>query len=589
MGKSLSTSFHILLLLTLLLILPFLIVISQREIAHRRSRAAALPGQAEYTFSPARVNVPQGQQSQSLTLRLDTAGARVNFAKAVITFDRAKLNLASSVTPILTTGRMIENTSVSAANLNGRIVFTWGVNPGTVAPGSSVFNFASIPFTVVSTQTNDPTQVRVDLAASQVVNSSEVDLAEIYQPANLTLNYLPAATGTPTPTPRSMPTPTSAPGGSVTLYSIADTDVRADLPDTNFGARANNTADGGPIRISYIKFDLAALAGRTLTNARFRIYITDPSAGTENVKGVANTSWSETTLTYNSRSSFPLGSTIATLSNTQTGAWQDVDVTSFVQGKQGQLVAFGIDTGSDDGIFFNAKEAVNDPQLVVQYGGGTGPTPTMAPTSAVTSTPRPTATPTVTPRPTATPSPRPTGGVTLTPSPVPTSPPSACSFDNLNAVPGTVQMENYTCGGQATDQYNKNTGAYYDNSSGNSGGAYRTNEWVDIEAIPSTTNQYNLGWTRSGEWIKYKFSVSSPGIYNLTARLASNATSGRFRVQVDGVDISGQKVVPYTGGWYVFTNVPVGSVNISTSGVHEMVLNIEGSYGNYDYINFVRQ
>src|SRR3954470_24883663 len=101
----------------------------------------------------------------------------------------------------------------------------------------------------------------------------------------------------------------------------------------------------------------------------------------------------------------------------------------------------------------------------------------------------------------------------------------------ITAIPGTVQIENFNTGGQAV--------AYNDIDTTNNGGQYRTTEGVDIEATTDTGAGYNVGWTATGEWLKYTVNVQTTGSYTLNFRTAANATGGTFHLEVDGVNVTG--------------------------------------------------
>jgi endonuclease/exonuclease/phosphatase family metal-dependent hydrolase len=143
------------------------------------------------------------------------------------------------------------------------------------------------------------------------------------------------------------------------------------------------------------------------------------------------------------------------------------------------------------------------------------------------------------------------------------------------AVPGTVQSEDFDLGGQSV--------GYYDNSSGNSGGKYRSTD-VDIE---SGGSGYNVGWVGAGEWLNYTVNVASSGTYTLTARVASNGSGGTFYVEFGGSNKTGTMTVPNTGGWQTYKDVSV-SVSLS-AGVQVMRVRMSGNggtgaVGNFDYI-----
>ncbi len=112
-------------------------------------------------------------------------------------------------------------------------------------------------------------------------------------------------------------------------------------------------------------------------------------------------------------------------------------------------------------------------------------------------------------------------------------------------LPGIIEAENYDLGGAGQ--------AYSDVSPGNSGGAYRTQEAVDIE--PTSGGGYNLGYVQAGEWLEYTVSVASSGNYTLAARVATNViTVNEFRLENASQALCSIRV-PFTGGWQQWSSV----------------------------------
>lgn len=126
-------------------------------------------------------------------------------------------------------------------------------------------------------------------------------------------------------------------------------------------------------------------------------------------------------------------------------------------------------------------------------------------------------------------------------------------------IPGTIQVENFDNGGQNV--------AYYDVSTGNSGGYYRTTESVDIAATTSEGTAY-IGWTDPGEWLKYSVNVLATGTYTLQARVAAMNAASSFRVEMDGVTI-GTFTVPNTGGYEIWQSVTATNIAL-TAGTKTM-------------------
>lgn len=162
--------------------------------------------------------------------------------------------------------------------------------------------------------------------------------------------------GGPTPTP----TPTS-----VTLYPTADALVSSEpsSKSKNFGTSTTLSVDGLPVSLSYMKFNLTSLAGRSVTNATLRIRVTNGSTSTQVLKQTSN-SWTETGITYNNRPS--LGASITSVTSTTAGTWKDINITAFVNSTKGTTASFGIDsTGADDVIFSSRDSSVDRPHVIV--------------------------------------------------------------------------------------------------------------------------------------------------------------------------------------------------------------------------------
>jgi len=125
------------------------------------------------------------------------------------------------------------------------------------------------------------------------------------------------------------------------------------------------------------------------------MFVTNASTGTQNIKSVADNSWTEGEINYNNRPA--KGATITTfIPNVALNSWMEVNITSAVAANAGSLMSLAIDTASSDGYHFNSKEApTNRLELLVSWAGagGTGtptPTATPGPTPTVTPTPGPT-------------------------------------------------------------------------------------------------------------------------------------------------------------------------------------------------------
>ena len=132
------------------------------------------------------------------------------------------------------------------------------------------------------------------------------------------------------------------------------------------------------------------------------------------------------------------------------------------------------------------------------------------------------------------------------------------------SIPGTIEAEDYDLGGEGD--------AYHDVDAGNNGPAsYRTDD-VDHEVC--SEGGYNVGWTATGEWLKYTVNVASNGSYTITARVASAVATGAFHIEIGGVDVTGPVAVGSTGGWQAWQD---RSAVVSLSAGQQVIkLVIEG-------------
>jgi hypothetical protein len=165
-------------------------------------------------------------------------------------------------------------------------------------------------------------------------------------------------------------------------------------------------------------------------------------------------------------------------------------------------------------------------------------------------------------------------GVTVT---VANSVPTTQPYSGAPAsVPGTIEAENFDNGG--------NNVGYKDNVSGNSGGAYRTAESVDIIAsTDSLGGGYVVNNFETGEWLNYTISVASAGSYDIDLRASSAMTNSSFRLLVDGTDVSGVVTVPNTGGWSNFQWVGKKGVQLP-AGTHVLRIVSSQQYFNLNSI-----
>ena len=144
------------------------------------------------------------------------------------------------------------------------------------------------------------------------------------------------------------------------------------------------------------------------------------------------------------------------------------------------------------------------------------------------------------------------------------------------ALPGTIEAELFDKGTDGT--------GYKDNEVANRGNAkFRTDEGVDIE----TGNGGNVvGYTVAGEWLLYTVNVAKAQVFNWTATVSSEATSGAFSIYMGTTNITGKIQVPQTSSWATFTQLSGRTTVALPAGISQLKLAIEGANFNIDKFSF---
>jgi PhoD-like phosphatase./Calcineurin-like phosphoesterase. len=145
--------------------------------------------------------------------------------------------------------------------------------------------------------------------------------------------------------------------------------------------------DGSPIKRSYLRFVVSGVGGGAVQSAMLRIYANSANTTGFAVHSVADTTWTESGITYTN--SPAVGNVLNNSKPFNAGAWVAVDITSYI--KSDGTYNLEIDTTNTTNTSLGSREAVaNAPQLVVTLAGSTS-TPTLVSTSTATKTPTATA------------------------------------------------------------------------------------------------------------------------------------------------------------------------------------------------------
>ena len=92
---------------------------------------------------------------------------------------------------------------------------------------------------------------------------------------------------------------TPAPSSVLTFTPTADTYVQSDKATSNFGSATTISTDNSPIKHMLLKFAVSGVGSRSISSVKLRLYCIDPSSFGGNFRRVADTSWSEFGVTWN--------------------------------------------------------------------------------------------------------------------------------------------------------------------------------------------------------------------------------------------------------------------------------------------------
>lgn len=140
-----------------------------------------------------------------------------------------------------------------------------------------------------------------------------------------------------------------------------------------------------------------------------------------------------------------------------------------------------------------------------------------------------------------------------------------------SAVPGRIEVEDF-------DRNPLGPGlgfAYHDTTIGNSGGAYRVGEAVDISPTTDSHGVFEVNGTTRTEWLAYTVSVAATGLYALSVRVANAGGEGAFHFEMDGKPITEILTIPEADQWTHWQTISVPRVWLE-QGQHVLYLVIDG-------------
>jgi hypothetical protein len=118
----------------------------------------------------------------------------------------------------------------------------------------------------------------------------------------------------------------------------------------------------GDGRTAYLKFDLSAVSPGSVDGAQLRLFVEQETALAVEIRAVADTSWSEDTLTHQNRPA--TGEIVTTVRPDRTG-FVDIDLTSFVAVRSGSLVTLALVAPDAADLRISSTEGPHAPTLVI--------------------------------------------------------------------------------------------------------------------------------------------------------------------------------------------------------------------------------
>jgi chitodextrinase len=155
---------------------------------------------------------------------------------------------------------------------------------------------------------------------------------------------------------------TPAMPSSLTFTVGADTYVNSGSPTSNYGTVNIWRVDGSPVLQAFLRFTVQGLEGYPVQHAYLHVYAETKSNIGINALTVADNSWDENTVNYNTAPT--LGNLLGASGSFTSGSWVTFDVSQYITGEG--TYSFGITTPGSSTLKFASKESgVNMAQLII--------------------------------------------------------------------------------------------------------------------------------------------------------------------------------------------------------------------------------
>lgn len=163
---------------------------------------------------------------------------------------------------------------------------------------------------------------------------------------------------------------------TLTFSPVADTYVEATSPNTNFNTDAELRTDASPLRIIYVRFAVAGVAGRIVQQARLRLGVSTVSDSGGTIHRITNGTWNESTVNWNTKPAVD-GPGLQTLDAVTLGQVVEFNLDATVTGDGSY--DFAIDTASTKAVGYNSMAATSGqkPQLILTVASSQTPSVTI--------------------------------------------------------------------------------------------------------------------------------------------------------------------------------------------------------------------
>lgn len=181
------------------------------------------------------------------------------------------------------------------------------------------------------------------------------------------------------------------------------------------------------------------------------------------------------------------------------------------------------------------------------------------------------------------------------PPPIPEPPPDGgggLAWMGVPAlVPGMIQASSFDTGGEGVSFHDTDVGnmgailAAKSNPKGPEAG-FRTSEDVDVGSTRAgvdktddgtmlSAGQFYIGWTVTGEWVRYTINVKQSAMYTFGGLVATNDEGARVSFTIEDGTTTGSRALPWTRStsvWHLANNL--GGFYI-TAGLHVLTMRFE--------------